>query len=459
MHYRGRCFSRSFILFLSLLCISTGARAETPVPPTLHHDSPTGLHYSALLQQLRAQLQQRQYQHAYTLAHTWLEQAEGRTEFDGLLGLAALESGRTDEALFVFERLNASYPDNKRYRYELARCHFRLENFPQATTLFTELSQQDLPEDVRQAVQRHLRQIRRQSRWQRPFWEIQLAAAGGYDTNTNTATDEQQIDVLNGQFTAILDDEQQSLESGYFRYFGAGRFLQPYSKNHQLELTLGGSRKDNAGSDRYDIDSVSSDLEYRYRHGKSQVFLGGYYHFYWLGREGLQSLWQGRSGLTYSPSSYWQHRLILSLNGRDNRLNDELDNWYPQVEVESRTLASRLLLSAKLVAAMDQDKEALARNTYGGDFSIGYQPSQRHRFQLMLRYRLLDYHNKQPEISLFSPGEPRTEHLSQASIQQQYHLWSYFSVHGQFSYIRNHSTIQIYQYDRSLIEAGLSVRF
>ena len=421
--------------------------------------SPISETETTILNNLRALLQQRYYRKAYELAHQHLEPLEGRETFDWLLGLAALESSQTDEALFIFERLNTLQPHNQRYRYELARCHFQLGNFPQSKQLFTDLSQQTLPDDVRQAVKRYLRQIRRQSRWQRPFWEIHMASAAGYDTNTNTATDEREIDVLNGQFTAILSEEQQSLASGYFRYSGAGRLLQPYSKNHQLELNLSGARKDNTGTDRYDIDTVSSDLEYRYRHGRSQIFIGGFYRFYWLGREGLQSTWQGRSGVNYSPSSYWQHRLALSINGRDNRLNDEQDNWYPQVELESRTVASRLLVSAKLLAAHDLDKEALARNTYGGDLMLGYQPSQQHRTQLLLRYRLLDYNEKQPDSSLFSPGEARTEHMSQVSIQHQYQIWSYISLHGQFSYIRNHSTIPIYQYDRSLVEAGLGVRF
>ena len=453
MHHRNFALAAATLVGLLNYSPAAFSAAESPPPDE------TSLSLGALTSELESMLVQRQFSQAYALAHKNLDAAEGEPDFDFLLGLAALEAGHTDEALFVFERLNASSPANLRYQFELARCHFLLGNFPQADALFTGLAKNDLPDDIHQTVKRYQRQIHRQSRWQKPSWSVSLAASAGYDTNTNTATDEDRIDVLDGQFTAVLSDEQQSLSSGYYRLAGTGRFMQPYSKNHQLELTLSGSKKDNAGTDKYDLDSVLSDLEYRYRYGKSQIFLGGHYQFYWLGREGLQSRWQGRTGLYYSPSSLWQHRVTISLNGRDNRLNDELDNWYPELSLETRTLVATVIASARLLAALDQDDEPLARDVYGGDLSLGYQWSEREQLQLMLQYRLSDYHQPQSDNSLFSPGEARTEHLSQISLKHNYHLWSVISLHAQYSYIRNHSTIQIYQYDRSLIEAGLSVSF
>lgn len=453
MHHRT--FALTTTMLAGLLHYSAGTFADSLPPPPAN----SGFSLTSLTSELESLLLQRQFSQAYELAHQHLHDAEGEPGFDFLLGLAALEAGHIDEALFVFERLNESTPTNLRYQFELARCHFLLGNFPQANALFSNLTKNDLPDDIHQTVRRYQRQIHRQSRWQTPSWSVSLAAAAGYDTNTNTATDEDRIDVLDGQFTAILDEDQQSLSSGYYRLSGSGRFMQPYSKNHQLELTLSGNRKDNAGTDKYDLDSVLSDLEYRYRSGNRQVFLGGYYQFHWLGREGLQSRWQGRTGFYYSPSSLWQHRLTLSVNGRDNRLNDELDNWYPELSLETRTLVATVIASVRLLAALDQEDEPLARDVYGGDLSLGYQWSAQKHLQLMLQYRLSDYHQPQSDNSLFSPGETRTEHLSQISLRHNHHLWSVISLHAQYSYIRNHSTLQIYQYDRSLIEAGLSIRF
>lgn len=420
---------------------------------------PSAISPMPLLMQLERLLRQRHYQKAYALAQKHRVENEGDARFDLLYGLSAIESHSVQEALFVFERLSSHAPHHDRYRYELARCHFLLGNYPQAESLLKKLIQRPLPPEVHQAVTHYLKEAQRQSRRRRPSWTITLSGSGGYDTNTNTATDEQHIDVLDGRFTALLSDEQRALDSGYARYAGAGVFTQPITKHHQVSAHVSGNRKDNAGSDRYDIDSVSSGLEYRYRRGQTQVFLGGHYQFYWLGREGLQSRIEGQVGWNYSPSGQWQHQLVLSATQQDNRLNDDLDNWYPQISLSTQTIASRWLASARLLLSADQHNELLAKSTVGGDASLGYQATRRYQISLMLQYRFMDYHHDQPDTSLFAPGETRTEHLGQASLLQRYQLWSLFSVTGQISYIRNHSTIQIYQYDRFLMEGGLSISF
>ena len=45
------------------------------------------------------------YQEAYLLAQSGLFDYEGQPNFDFAYGLAALESGRPDEAVFAFERI------------------------------------------------------------------------------------------------------------------------------------------------------------------------------------------------------------------------------------------------------------------------------------------------------------------------------------------------------------------
>ena len=56
-------------------------------------------------------ISQGQFQQAYALGQQNLFDLEGEAEFDFLFGLAALETGKPDEAVFAFERIAYVYPD------------------------------------------------------------------------------------------------------------------------------------------------------------------------------------------------------------------------------------------------------------------------------------------------------------------------------------------------------------
>ena len=61
-----------------------------------------------VISQMNEMIAQGQYAQAYTLGQASLFDLEGDPEFDFLYGLAALESGRPDEAVFAFERIHLS---------------------------------------------------------------------------------------------------------------------------------------------------------------------------------------------------------------------------------------------------------------------------------------------------------------------------------------------------------------
>ena len=75
-----------------------------------------------VLRQLDDLIKRGQYEEAYALASANLDQYEGEPEFDFLLGLAAMDSGRPTEAVFALERIAYLYPDQQRVKLELARA-------------------------------------------------------------------------------------------------------------------------------------------------------------------------------------------------------------------------------------------------------------------------------------------------------------------------------------------------
>ena len=58
-----------------------------------------------VIEQMNLLIAQGQFQQAYTIGQTNVFELEGDAEFDFLYGLAALETGRPNEAVFAFERI------------------------------------------------------------------------------------------------------------------------------------------------------------------------------------------------------------------------------------------------------------------------------------------------------------------------------------------------------------------
>ena len=104
-------------------------------------------------------------------------------EFNYLLGVAALDSGKVDEAIISFERVLAANPKNAGAKLDLARAYFAVGSFDLAESSFRELAASNPPAETRAAIDRYLDAIaakRNQGKQKLFAWgETSL----GYDTN------------------------------------------------------------------------------------------------------------------------------------------------------------------------------------------------------------------------------------------------------------------------------------
>ena len=77
---------------------------------------------------LEKSINAKQFQQAFQQASAMQSQNEGDPRFDFLYGLAALETGNYNEAVFALERVKFSTPNVIRPRLELARAYLKLKN-------------------------------------------------------------------------------------------------------------------------------------------------------------------------------------------------------------------------------------------------------------------------------------------------------------------------------------------
>lgn len=139
----------------------------------------------ALTDRARAMLERRQAKEAYQLLLPQESARAGDPEFDYLLGIAALDSGDPERAVFALERVLAVQPNNHVARAEIARAYMAMGERDAARSEFEAVRAQAIPADAKANIDRFLSAIRA-AETTRVDGFIELG--GGYDTNVNAAT-------------------------------------------------------------------------------------------------------------------------------------------------------------------------------------------------------------------------------------------------------------------------------
>ena len=107
----------------------------------------------------------------------------GDPEYDYLLGVAALDSGRNDDAIIAFERVLAINPKHAGAQMDLARAYYATGAYDLAEATFRNLQENNPPPLALQSINRYLSAIGERKKLTRPgisgYGEMGL----GYDSN------------------------------------------------------------------------------------------------------------------------------------------------------------------------------------------------------------------------------------------------------------------------------------
>ena len=155
-----------------------------------------------LLRDARQLLAEGRARDAYALLKPTETRYAGSPEFDYLLGVAALDSGRPAEATIVLERVLIQRPDHLPARAELARAYLRVNETEASRQAFETVASRELPPEVRATIERYLNAIERIKDATRVKRVATLEAEIGYDGNVNLGTASGQWLLADG--TAVL---------------------------------------------------------------------------------------------------------------------------------------------------------------------------------------------------------------------------------------------------------------
>lgn len=185
---------------------------------------------------------------AYELGLARLPKDAGNPDFDFAFGLAALQVGQPQQAMFAFERILLLFPENDRVRLELARAHFTLGNLPEARTQFEIVLTHNPPPNVRERVKLFLAKIREQEAKAKPVYHGYTVFRVGYDTNVNASTADSNV-VVPGLGLVTLAENAIELSGSFGELELAGEALRPISKKKALFGKISGTIRDNFNVD------------------------------------------------------------------------------------------------------------------------------------------------------------------------------------------------------------------
>ncbi len=210
-----------------------------------------------VVQKAQALIDQGQAQVAYDLLKPLEEARAGDPSFDYVLGLAALDSGRALEALFALERAVDAAPDSGPARAELARAYLVLGDTDDAKGEFDKVKQMDLPEDVQRTIDRYLSGIDQYHDASRTRYRPYVKTGFGYDTNVNSATDENSIAVpALGGLVFNLTDSSREANSPIWEIGAGARITSPIDMDRGLSLFVNANIDHRLALDEPDFSSL-----------------------------------------------------------------------------------------------------------------------------------------------------------------------------------------------------------
>ena len=189
-----------FVLFLA--AVPVAAQTETADEPDLE-----------LAEQL---LREDRAQEAFDLLEPYEFDYAGNVKYDYLLGVAALASGQPERSTLIFERVLALDPGYLGVRLDLARSYFQLGDLARASREFQAVLAEEPPADLRRRAERYLLAIEEEQHPGRLSVNAYVEVSGGYDSNVNSSTSTNVINIpADGNRPIFLDASEVAQEDFY----------------------------------------------------------------------------------------------------------------------------------------------------------------------------------------------------------------------------------------------------
>jgi tetratricopeptide (TPR) repeat protein len=293
---------------------------------------------------------------AYELLLPLESQRAGDPEFDYLLGIAALDAGDPERAVFALERVLALQPNNHVARAEIARAYYVMGEREQARREFETVRAQAIPEEAKATVERFLSAIAA-AETTRIDGYVELSL--GYDSNVSSAIASSTIAIpAFGGAAFALAPSLRELGDQFFNIAGGVNFTRKLSQPWSIVGGAAAVLRRNTDATLFNTSAVDGNLGLRYAVGLNAFTLGAQAQYYGLDD---QSYRESVGGV-----AQWQHSF-------DERTQASLYGQYAQLRYATQPVrdADRSIIGVAYAQAFSGGfSPAIFASLYGGEEKV-----------------------------------------------------------------------------------------
>lgn len=191
----------------------------------------------------------------------------GEEDYDYLLGVAALDSGRANLATLAFERVLAVNPNHAAARLDMGRAYYELGDFDRARAEFASVLANDAPQAARDTIARYVaamdnRNAPAASRGLRASGYLEASFGRDGNVNASTASSQLYLPLFGTNFT--LGSTSTRKADQFLTAGGGGEVL--YGITGGLSAVAGGDIRQRSHYKQDTFDSRSTDMRLGLQH-------------------------------------------------------------------------------------------------------------------------------------------------------------------------------------------------
>ncbi len=411
-----------------------------------------------------------------SMAYQLLEPHEfaqaGDIDFDYLIGIAALDSGKADKASLALERVLARDPNLAGARLDMARAWYVLGDYARARLELQILSKQNPPssalgmiKQLQNAIDGSEEEAKRSHKW-----SAYLESGIGFDDNVTSVVSDFSDAIEKTYNLPGFEPTGSSIKRSSPIAFvqGGGDFSQRFNEQWSMDVSLDAKWRGLTRSQAYSSELFDTRAALQYKSGSYKWRFGLSMQQYWQETElptanhrsrGFFLQWQksvnSDNHLSLTLSANRQHYYDIPNNDGDSYTANL--SWHHQFKGDWRPS-----LNLSLSKNLDDAKYLLFNGANNDKDSVGLrafvQISPSEKIDLFGSIGIS--HRKDHDTYAHSPlVEYGIDNMSDLSLGLTWHFKPAWSLRTQWNYSRNDSNIAINQYRRNEVTAALRFDF
>jgi tetratricopeptide (TPR) repeat protein len=310
----------------------------------------------AVTDRAKALLQRQDPQGAYKLLLPLESQRAGDPEYDYLLGIAALDAGDPERAVFALERVLAVQPENLQARAEIGRAYLAMGEREAAKREFEAVKARQVPPQVRETIDGFLSAIAAAETTRvNSYLEISF----GYDSNVNSATSMSTIAIpAIGNLAFALAPSLTEQPDRFLNFAAGTNFTRKLDLAWSLVGGFSGVVRSNLSEADFNTDTVDGSLGLRFARGLNAITVGFQGQYFAVDTHGYRT--------TSGGIAQWQHSF-------DERTQATVFGQHAALRYETQPVrdADRSIIGVAYAQAFSGDyAPAIFVSLYGGEEKV-----------------------------------------------------------------------------------------